>query len=101
MVGGQFALGPILLFVYTEPTLAGDTALWEELASGEDAVDAVLIRVAESTGATLPFSWQRRTFGALLYAGWEAAKQEGPARHELVDAMTSLTHGVFVESAPA
>lgn len=42
VVEGQFALGPIQLFIYTEPTLAGDTALWEELEGGADAVDAVL-----------------------------------------------------------
>ncbi|MET9485313.1 TetR family transcriptional regulator [Nocardia sp. NPDC006630] len=102
VVEGQFALGPILLFVYTEPSLAGDSALWDELDRGDDPVDAVLVRMAEATGSTLPLPWIRRTFWALLYAGWEAAKEDGTPRHELVDAiMTTLTRGVLPEPEPA
>lgn len=100
VVESQFALGPVLLFIYTEPSLLADTALWAELDRGEDPVDAILIRVREATGATLSLSWTRRTFWALLYAGWEAAKEEGTPRHELVDAiMTTLTHGVLANPA--
>lgn len=100
VVEGQFDLGPILLFVYSEPALAGDAELWAELAQSENAVDTILIRVGETTGATLPLSWQRRTFWALLYAAWEAAKQQTTPRHELVDAiMTTLTRGIFAPAA--
>lgn len=99
VVEGQFVLGPILLFVSMEPTIAGDSALWDELDRGDDPVDAVLIRVREEFDSALSLTWIRRTFWALLYAGWEAAKEEDAPRHELVDAiMTTLTRGVL---APA
>lgn len=101
VVESQFALGPILLFVYNEPTLVGDAALWEELHGGDDLVDSVLVRVRESTGATLSLGWTRRTFWALLYAAWEAVKEDSTPRHELVDAiMTTLTRGVLAGPEP-
>ncbi|MFE2869424.1 hypothetical protein [Embleya sp. NPDC059259] len=96
VVEGQFPLGPILLFVYNEPTIVGDPELWVELVGGEDPVDAILTRAGRPTTPALPAGWARRTFWALLYAGWEAAKEDDLPRHEVVDAiMTTLTRGVL------
>ncbi|MFI6982529.1 TetR/AcrR family transcriptional regulator [Embleya sp. NPDC050154] len=96
VVEEQFALGPILLFIYNEPTLVGDTDLWDELIGGDDPVDTILTRAGGPTAPALPAGWARRTFWALLYTGWEAAKEDGLPRHEVVDAiMTSLTRGVL------
>jgi TetR/AcrR family transcriptional repressor of lfrA len=91
----QLALGPIVLFVYNEPTIASDPELMAHLDTGDEAIIEVLARVATERAATPP-GWARRVFWALLQAGYEAAKQDGTPRHQIVDAiMASLTEGTI------
>ena len=65
------------------------------LDTGDEAIIEVLARVSTQS-ATAPPGWARRVFWALLQAGYEAAKQDGTPRHQIVDAiMASLTQGTI------
>ncbi len=91
----QLDLGPIVLFVYNEPTVLADPELMAHLDTGDEAIVEVLNRVSATTAATPP-GWARRVFWALLDAGYAAAKQDGTPRHQIVDAiMASLTQGTI------
>jgi TetR/AcrR family transcriptional regulator, repressor for lfrA len=91
----QLDLGPIVLFAYNEPTIASDPQLMAHLDTGDEAIVEVLNRVSTERAATPP-GWARRVFWALLQAGYEAAKQDGTPRHQIVDAiMASLTEGTI------
>ena len=91
----QLDLGPIVLFAYNEPTIASDPELMAHLDTGDEAIIEVLTRVSTERAATPP-GWARRVFWALLQAGYEAAKQDGTPRHQIVDAiMASLTEGTI------
>ena len=91
----QLALGPIVLFTYNEPTITSDPELMAHLDTGDEAIIEVLTRVSTERAATPP-GWARRVFWALLQAGYEAAKQDGTPRHQIVDAiMASLTEGTI------
>jgi TetR/AcrR family transcriptional repressor of lfrA len=91
----QLDLGPIVLFAYNEPTIASDPELMAHLDTGDEAIVEVLNRVSTERAATPP-GWARRVFWALLQAGYEAAKQDGTPRHQIVDAiMASLTEGTI------
>ena len=91
----QLDLGPIVLFAYNEPTIALDAELMAHLDTGDEAIIEVLARVSTQS-ATAPPGWARRVFWALLQAGYEAAKQGGTPRHQIVDAiMASLTQGTI------
>jgi len=92
----QLDLGPIVLFVYNEPTVTADRELMAHLDTGDEAIVDVLARVATEEAAAAPPGWARRVFWALLEAGCEAAKQDGTPRQQIVDAiMTSLTRGTI------
>ena len=84
-----------MLFAYNEPTIAFDSELMAHLDTGDEAIIEVLARVSTQS-ATAPPGWARRVFWALLQAGYEAAKQDGTPRHQIVDAiMASLTQGTI------
>ncbi|MGW4100451.1 MULTISPECIES: TetR/AcrR family transcriptional regulator [unclassified Mycobacterium] len=91
----QLDLGPIVLFVYSEPTILADRELAAYLDTGDEAIVEVLNR-ASVDRPEYPPGWARRVFWALLDAGYEAAKQDRTPRHQIVDAiMTSLTAGTI------
>lgn len=93
VVESQLDLGPIVIFVYSEPTILADPELAAYLDTGDEAIVEVLNR-ASVDRPEYPPGWARRVFWALLDAGYEAAKQDGTPRHQIVDAiMTSLTAG--------
>jgi TetR/AcrR family transcriptional regulator, repressor for lfrA len=95
VVESQLDLGPIVLFVYSEPTILADPELAAYLDTGDEAIVEVLNR-ASVDRPEYPPGWARRVFWALLLAGYEAAKQDGTPRHQIVDAiMTSLTAGTI------
>lgn len=90
----QLDLGPIVPFVYNEPTINSDPDLAAELDTGDEVIVEVLNRVA-TRGSAGPPDWPRLVFWALLNAGYDAAKR-GTPRVEVVDAiMASLTHGTI------
>lgn len=92
----HFDLGPVLMYLYGEQLIVGDEELWESIKSADDPVDALLARVHDQLGLDLPVSWISRAFWSLLYAGWEAAKEDGMPRHQVIDAvMTTLTRGAL------
>jgi TetR/AcrR family transcriptional repressor of lfrA len=91
----QLDLGPIVLYVYTEPTITADPALMAHLDTGDEVIVEVLARLSTQRPTTPP-GWARRVFWALLQAGYEAAKQDGTPRVQIVDAiMASLTEGTI------
>ncbi|MBP2455667.1 TetR/AcrR family transcriptional regulator [Mycolicibacterium lutetiense] len=95
VVESQLDLGPIVLFVYREPTILADRELATHLDTGDEAIVEVLTR-ASVERPEYPPGWARRVFWALLDAGYEAARQDGTPRHQIVDAiMTSLTAGTI------
>lgn len=95
VVESQLDLGPIVLFIYSEPTILADAELAAYLDTGDEAIVEVLNR-ASIERPEYPPGWARRVFWALLLAGYEAAKQDGTPRHQIVDAiMTSLTAGTI------
>lgn len=95
VVESQLDLGPIVLYVYSEPTILADAELAAYLDTGDEAIVEVLNR-ASAERPEYPPGWARRVFWALLLAGYEAAKQDGTPRHQIVDAiMTSLTAGTI------
>lgn len=90
----QLDLGPIVPFVYNEPTINSDHDLAAELDTGDEVIVEVLNRVA-TRGSAGPPEWPRLVFWALLNAGYDAAKR-GTPRVQVVDAiMASLTHGTI------
>lgn len=95
VVESQLDLGPIVLFVYSEPTILADPELAAYLDTGDEAIVEVLNR-ASCDRPEYPPGWARRVFWALLQAGYEAAKQDGAPRHQIVNAiMSSLTSGTI------
>jgi TetR/AcrR family transcriptional repressor of lfrA len=91
VVESQLDLGPIVLFVYNEPTILADPELAAYLDTGDETIVDVLNR-ASADRPEYPPGWARRVFWALVDAGFEAAKQDGTPRHQIVDAiMASLT----------
>ncbi|MBI3212697.1 MAG: TetR family transcriptional regulator [Mycobacterium sp.] len=95
VVESQLDLGPIVLFVYNEPSVTSNPELMAHLDTGDEAIVEILNRVS-TEDATAPPGWARRVFWALLQAGYEAAKQDGTPRQRIVDAiMASLTAGTI------
>ena len=90
----QLDLGPIVPFVYNEPSLTSDLGIAAELDKGDEVIVEVLDRAA-TQGTAGPPGWPRLVFWALLHAGYESAKQ-GTPRVQVVDAiMASLTNGTI------
>jgi TetR/AcrR family transcriptional repressor of lfrA len=95
VVESQLDLGPIVLYIYTDPTLLADPELAAHLDTGDEAIVEVLAR-ATADGPVYPPGWARRVFWALLLTGYDAIRQDGIPRHQVVDAiMSSLTNGTI------
>lgn len=95
VIDSQLDLGPIVLFVFNDPSVQSDPELWAHLDTGDEAIVEVLTRLS-TRSASMPPGWARRVFWALLEAGYEAAKVDRTPRHQIVDAiMTSLTEGTI------
>ncbi|MGB5112186.1 MAG: TetR/AcrR family transcriptional regulator [Mycobacterium sp.] len=95
VVESQLDLGPIVLFIYTEPSIQADPELSAHLNTGDEAIAEILAR-ATADRPELPPGWARRVFWSLLLTGYEAVKQDGTPRHQIVDAiMKTLTEGTI------
>lgn len=95
VVESQLDLGPIVLFVYTEPTIQADPDLAAHLDTGDEAIAEILTRASVNKPGYPP-GWSRRVFWALLLAGYEAMKQDHTPRQQVVNAiMSSLTEGTI------
>nr|WP_322790403.1 hypothetical protein [Mycolicibacterium phocaicum] len=95
VVESQLDLGPIVPFVYNEPTIVADPELSAILDTGDEAIAEVLARVS-ARPQTSPPEWPHLVFWALLDAGYEALRRNIAPRVEIVDAiMASLTAGTI------
>jgi TetR/AcrR family transcriptional repressor of lfrA len=91
----QLDLGPIIPFVFNEPTIAADPELAALLDTGDEVIVDVLNR-ASMRGSAGPPEWPRLVFWALLEAGYQAIKRNSAPRVQIVDAiMASLTEGTI------
>jgi TetR/AcrR family transcriptional regulator, repressor for lfrA len=91
----QLDLGPIVPFIYNEPTIASNPELAALLDTGDEVIVDVLNR-ASMRGSAGPPDWPRLVFWALLNAGYEAVKLNSAPRVQIVDAiMASLTEGTI------
>src|SRR5262249_52087538 len=96
----QLDLGPIVLYVYNEPTITADPALMAHLDTGDEAIVEVLARVSTQR-PTAPPRWARRVFWALLQAEYKAPKQAAPPRVQIADAiMPTLPEGTINAAQP-
>lgn len=89
--------GPIIVFVYSDPTVLSDRSLWEEALTAED--DALARRFAREEAHFRPgitAHWANSVFWALLYSGWESLKEGSMTRVETVEAiMTTFAGGIL------
>ncbi|MCU1701260.1 MAG: hypothetical protein JWR34_7323 [Mycobacterium sp.] len=91
----QLDLGPIIPFVFNEPTILADPELAALLDTGDEVIVDVLNRVS-TRGSAGPPDWPRLVFWALLEAGYLAIKRNSAPRVQIVDAiMASLTEGTI------
>ena len=91
----QLDLGPIVPFIYNDPTITADPELSALLDTGDEVIVDVLNR-ASIRGSAGPSDWPRLVFWALLHAGYEAVKLNSAPRVQIVDAiMASLTEGTI------
>jgi TetR/AcrR family transcriptional repressor of lfrA len=91
----QLDLGPIVPFIFNEPTIGADPELAALLDTGDEVIVDVLNR-ASTRGAAGPPDWPRLVFWALLEAGYQAIKRNSAPRVQIVDAiMASLTEGTI------
>jgi TetR/AcrR family transcriptional repressor of lfrA len=96
----QLDLGPIVPFIYNEPTITADPELVALLDTGDEVIVDVLNR-ASTRGSAGPPDWPRLVFWALLEAGYEAVKRNSAPRVQIVDAiMASLTEGTINPNQP-
>ena len=95
VVETQLDLGPIVPFIYNEPTIMADPELAAHLDTGDEVIVEVLNRVSADP-RNVPADWPRLAFWALLDAGYAALRANKASRVEIVDAiMTSLTTGII------
>ncbi len=91
----QLDLGPIVPFIYNEPTVLSDPELVKLLDTGDEVIADMLDRVS-TRGPAGPPGWPRLVFWALLEAGYQAMRLNSAPRVEIVDAiMASLTEGTI------
>jgi TetR/AcrR family transcriptional repressor of lfrA len=91
----QLDLGPIVPFIYNDPTLKADKELSALLDTGDEVIVEVLDR-ASCQGSAGPPGWPRLVFWALLHAGYEAVRLNSAPRVQIVDAiMDSLVNGTI------
>ncbi|WP_265522306.1 TetR/AcrR family transcriptional regulator [Oerskovia flava] len=95
-------LGPVLMYLYSEPLVTQDAECRSVLESGEDPLDRLLERARPVLRPDLPVAWVRRAFWSMLYTSWEAVREDGMARHEVLEAlMTTFTEGVLAPETAA
>ncbi|MUL64763.1 TetR family transcriptional regulator [Mycobacterium sp. CBMA 234] len=95
VVEAQLDLGPIVPFIYNEPTIMADPELSAFLDTGDEAITELLER-ASTQPQTSPPGWPRLAFWALLDAGYAALRRNTAPRVEIIDAiMASLTSGTI------
>ncbi|WP_454083464.1 TetR/AcrR family transcriptional regulator [Georgenia sp. Marseille-Q6866] len=100
IVEAHLELGSILMFIYTDPAIGSDPSTAAELTAMESGIDGVLARRDLNLNPHLSGPWLRRTFWALLYAGWETADSGEMTRQQIVEAiLTTLTRGVYAQEA--
>jgi TetR/AcrR family transcriptional repressor of lfrA len=91
----QLDLGPIIPFVFNEPSILAEPELAALLDTGDEVIVDVLNR-ASMRGSAGPPDWPRLVFWALLEAGYQAIKRNSAPRVQIVDAiMASLTEGTI------
>ena len=91
----QLELGPIALYVYSDPLISADAEMKAHLDTGDEIIAEMLSKVSTQP-ATAPPGWARRVFWSLLMAGYQAAKEDGTPKHRIVDAiMATLTAGTI------
>lgn len=91
----QLDLGPIVLYIYTEPAILADPELAAHLDTGDEVISEILTRAAVEE-PDYPPGWARRVFWQLLLAGYESMRLDRVPRHQVVDAiMNSLTKGII------
>jgi TetR/AcrR family transcriptional repressor of lfrA len=96
----QLDLGPIVPFIFNEPTINADPELAALLDTGDEVIVDVLNRAA-TRGSAGPPGWPRLVFWALLEAGYHALKRNNTPRVQIVDAiMASLTEGTINPNQP-
>jgi TetR/AcrR family transcriptional regulator, repressor for lfrA len=96
----QLDLGPIVPFIYNEPTVNADPELAALLDTGDEVIVDVLNR-ASTRGSAGPPEWPRLVFWALLEAGYHALRRNSAPRVQIVDAiMASLTEGTINPNQP-
>ncbi|MDT5297379.1 MAG: TetR/AcrR family transcriptional regulator, repressor for lfrA [Mycobacterium sp.] len=96
----QLDLGPIIPFVFNEPTILADPELAALLDTGDEVIVDVLNRVS-TRGSAGPPDWPRLVFWALLEAGYQAIRRNSAPRVQIVDAiMASLTEGTINPNQP-
>ncbi|MGB8403006.1 MAG: TetR/AcrR family transcriptional regulator [Mycobacterium sp.] len=95
VVETQLDLGPIVPFIYNEPTIMADPGMAAHLNTGDEVIVELLNRAsARPPGG--PADWPRLAFWALLDAGYIAVRNNAAPRVEIVDAiMTALTSGII------
>ncbi|MDT5362206.1 MAG: TetR/AcrR family transcriptional regulator, repressor for lfrA [Mycobacterium sp.] len=96
----QLDLGPIIPFVFNEPSILADPELAALLDTGDEVIVDVLNR-ASTRGSAGPPDWPRLVFWALLEAGYQAIRRNSAPRVQIVDAiMASLTEGTINPNQP-
>jgi TetR/AcrR family transcriptional repressor of lfrA len=96
----QLDLGPIIPFVFNEPSILADPELAALLDTGDEVIVDVLNR-ASTRGSAGPPDWPRLVFWALLEAGYQAIRRNSAPRVQIVDAiMASLTEGTISPNQP-
>ena len=95
VVESQLEIGPIVCFIFNDPTVLADPELVAHMETGDEAIVEVLDRVSVDR-PNIPPGWARRVFWALLGAGFDSMKFDGMPRHQVADAiMTSLTEATI------
>jgi TetR/AcrR family transcriptional repressor of lfrA len=95
VVETQLDLGPIVPFIYNEPTIMADPEMAAHLDTGDEVIVELLNR-ASARPPSGPADWPRLAFWALLDAGYTAVRNNTAPRVEIVDAiMTALTSGII------
>ncbi|UNB50804.1 TetR/AcrR family transcriptional regulator [Mycolicibacterium sp. YH-1] len=95
VVESQLELGPIVLYMYTEPVVSADSLLRARLETGDEVIADLLQNVAKAPGVPPP-GWSRRVFWSLLHAGYQAAQEDRTPKRRIIDAiMATLTEGAI------
>lgn len=88
--------GPVMTYLYNEPTLAADEELWADVDLEADPVSRILGRASDRLRDDLSRDWMVKCFWSLVYVGWESLRDGTTPRTVILDSIvTTLTSGVF------